>query len=147
MSRPNVRVQHAVLCHTTRQYGSVPTSDLLGVQYTYAFPPDREFPQRVPQMDLFTRFFIERPGTDDLYVRVWRLFPDGRQTPMCKYGPFRVQFQPGDGFRDQHFRLRDVRVEGKGSYAVKLCRKMSRGWKGKRYQVLKTEYFHVEVYP
>lgn len=147
MSRPKVRIQHAVLCHTTRQYGSAPTSDLLGVQYTYTFPPDMEFPQRLPQVDLFTRFFIDRPGTEEFYVRVWRLFPDGRQTPMCKHGPFRVQFPTGRNFRDQHFRLRDVRVEGVGAYAVRLCRKVSHKWEGTRFRILKTEYFEVEVFP
>ena len=147
MSRPKVHVQHAVLCHTTRQYGSAPTSDLLGVQYSYTFPPDKEFPQRLPRVDLFTRFFIDRPGVQDFYVRVWRLLPDGRQTPMCKYGPFRVQFPSRVVFRDQHFRLRDIHLGGIGRYAVKLCRKVSRGWKGTRFRILKTEYFNVEVYP
>lgn len=147
MSRPKVRVQHAVLCNTTRQYGSAPTSDLLGVQYTFTYTPDLEFPRHLPQVDLFTRFFIDRPGTEEFYLRIWRLFLGGRQTPMSKHGPFRVQFRSGDEFWDHPFRMKNVRVEGVGTYAVRLCRKVARRWEKPRFHVLKTEFFKVEVYP
>ena len=147
MKRPRYRVQHAVLARIVRQYGTPPTSDLLGLRYTHTWTPDIEFPRHLAQVDLFTRFLVYDDGAEDFYVRVWRLVGDDRHTLMGTFGPFRVQFDRDVTHADRYFRLRDVRLEGIGPYAIKLCRRSSVGWKGKRLKVLKTEYFQVETYP
>ena len=53
-----LEVQHFVANKVSRQYGPPPTADLLGVKYWYTVPPDTEFPAIIPQIDLFTRFFV-----------------------------------------------------------------------------------------
>lgn len=144
MARPRVQVQHAVLCPVVRQYGTTPTSDLLGVCYTYTYTPDLEFPRHIPQVDLFTRFFVYAPGVAEFFIRVWRLDGDGTlHTRMGSFGPYRVQFTPGKVFADRPFRMKNVRLEGVGVYAVRLCIKRRHRWRGVRYHTLATEYFQV----
>ncbi len=144
MARPRVQVQHAVLCPIVRQYGSAPTSDLLGVCYTYTYAPDIEFPRHIPQVDLFTRFFVYSPGFEEYFLRVWRLAADDAgQTRMGSFGPYPVRFTPGTVFVDRPFRMKNVRVEGVGRYAVRLCVKRNRRWRGVRYRILATEFFQV----
>ncbi len=55
-----LRVQHCVVNVTTRQYGPIPTSDILGVDYFHTVPADTEFPRTLGKLELFVRFF----GTD-----------------------------------------------------------------------------------
>ena len=144
MARPRVAVQHMVACPLIRRYGNVPTSDLLGVAYTYTYTPDLEFPRHLAQLDLFARLFIFRPGQATFQVRVWRLgADDASQTRMGRFGPFRVDFEPGYAFLDQPFRLRHVRLEGVGRYAIRLCQLVKRRWRGEGYRVLATEFLQV----
>lgn len=144
MARPRIQVQHAVLCPIVRQYGTTPTSDLLGVCYTYTYAPDLEFPRHIPQVDLFTRFFVHRPGAAEFVLRVWRLDGDGSLLArMGSFGPYQVQFTRGSFVTDRSFRMKNVRVDGVGTYAVRLCMKRKHRWQGVRYQILATEYFQV----
>ncbi len=52
----HLHVQYCVLTTVTRQYGSRPTSDLLGVDYYQTVPADTEFPRRLGTRVLFVRF-------------------------------------------------------------------------------------------
>ena len=140
MSRPKIRVQHMVAGHSVRQYGSNPTSDLLGVAYRIIYSPDTEFPVTVPQIDVFTRFFVEHPGTDEFVVRVWSLGVSGQQPSFVRaFGPHRVIFPVDEVHLDCRFRVKYLQAPRPGMYALRLCRPKA-GWRGVRWSILATEY-------
>lgn len=147
MSR-KLDVQHFIANRTTRQYGSNPTSDLLGVDYLVTYPGDAEFPRTVPQFDLFARFFVERMRPTRFIIRVWRLNSRSRnRSRMGSFGPFLVDFRPTDTFRDHGFRLKNVRFEGPGVYAFRLYRGRNHPEKGLVWNLLATEYLSVSQQP
>jgi hypothetical protein len=144
MSR-SVAVHHFVANLTTRQYGSHPTSDLLGVDYTYDVPADTEFPRRLARIDLFTRFYLDRAGPTDFYVLVrWTDSPDDQRRRVGRYGPYTVAFRPTDVVRDQVFRVQNIQLPGIGRYEILLLRRRSPDWKGRKYGILKQTHFLVE---
>lgn len=143
MSRRRLKVLACLLNRVTRQYGSCPTSDLLGVCYRYAVPPDTEFPHEVARLDLFVRFQPYRLGPTRVRVRIVRLDPDGSDMERVSAYSFVVPFAPTDAVRDHVFRLVSIRLPGPGVYAVRVGRRL-RGWSGPRWQTLGTDYFLVE---
>jgi hypothetical protein len=123
MSR-RVAVHHFVANLTTRQYGSHPTSDLLGVNYVHTVPADTEFPRWLPRVDLFARFYLRRAKPAEFLIRiVWSSAPTPLRPCERRYGPFTVPFQASEVVHDHAFRLVNVRLDGLGWYAVILYRR------------------------
>lgn len=144
MSR-RVTVHYFVANLTTRQYGSHPTSDLLGVDCVHEFPVDAEFPCWLTRVDLFTRFYLtEAPPTEFLFRVVWRSAPFVRRPCERHYGPFTIPFQPSEVVHDHAFRLVNVRLDGVGWYDVKLYRRRSSKTRGRRWQRLVETHWFVE---
>ncbi len=56
---------------------------------------------------------------------------------------FTVPFDPSDRVREQPFRLPFIRLSGEGLYAVQIGRRVRHRWKGVRWKILGTDYFHV----
>lgn len=144
MSR-SVRVHHFVATLTTRQYGPHPTSDLLGVDYTHDVPADTEFPRRLGQIDLFTRFYLEQATQTAFLVLVrWTDSLDEQRKWVGRYGPYTVGFAPTDIVRDHVFRLQNVQLPGVGRYAIVLGARRPPDWKGRKYMKLTETHFAVE---
>jgi hypothetical protein len=143
MSRPRLDVQFCVLCHTARRYGPHPTWDLLGVDYTYAVPSDKEFPATCPHIDLFVRFLVKDLGPTDIAVRVWWLHPDGTNREHVSHHVFPVPFNPALLVREDAFRLANIHLPGEGMYTVRVCKQVRHRWKGFRWRVMGSDYFRV----
>lgn len=143
MSRPRLDVQFCALCRTARRYGSHPTWDLLGLDYTQQFPPDTEFPRVIPRLDLFVRFLVAGGGPAGIAVRVWWLYPNGMDRERVLHRPFSVMLDPTAPVREDVFRLVNIPVPGEGLYAVRVCRRVRHRWKGLRWRVMKSEFFQV----
>jgi hypothetical protein len=144
MSRAKITVQHCVANATTRQYGPHPTSDLLGVDYIIGMPADCEFPRTLARIDLFVRFVVIRHGSAKLWVQVrWLDDPQRNQPPDHGYRSD-FDFRPGETYRDQVFRLANIRLGGEGRYAIHLSQRRRHRWKGHVWAALATEYFFVE---
>jgi len=145
MTRPKVRVQYMVASHTVRQYGTNPTSDLLGVAYRIVYPPDTEFPVTVGQIDLFTRFYIRTAASDDFFVRLWSVGTDGLPEGLIDtFGPYHVDFPSDRTVLDRSFRVKYMTVARPGRYALCLSRRRNSNWRGDRWAVLATEYIAIE---
>jgi hypothetical protein len=144
MSRLKVRVQHMVACHTVRQYGTNPTAELLAVAYRIQYPLDTEFPVTVPQIDLFTRFFVFRPGAATVFIRIREVRTDASDEELvATSGPYRVDFPTADSNLDRSFRVKYLHVPRPGTYAFRLCRRVTKSWKGSGWKVLATEYVSI----
>jgi hypothetical protein len=129
----------------TRQYGRHPTSDLLGVDYTYEVPADTEFPRRVERIDLFTRFYLNHAGPTTFFVLVrWTDSPEDKRRRVGKYGPYTVGFRPTDLVRDHVFRIQNIQLPGVGRYAVLLVSRRPPDWKGRKYGKLTETHFLAE---
>ncbi|WP_439628396.1 hypothetical protein [Gemmata sp.] len=142
MSR-RVSVHHFVANLTTRQYGSHPTSDLLGVDYWHDVPADAEFPRTIGRLDLFTRFYLDRARPVEFMVQIrWNDHPSGTPVLVGSYGPFRVAFPSTASVRDVAFRLHMVRVQGAGRHSIELFRERTRGWQaGELVSVARTDFY------
>lgn len=142
MSR-RVRVHHFVANLTTRQYGSHPTSDLLGVDYWHEVPADTEFPRTIGRIDLFTRFYLVHARPVKFTVKIWwNDHPSGTPEPTGSYGPFLVNFHPGTWVQDAALHLHMVRVQGAGRHSIELLRKRRRGWQaGELASVARTDFY------
>lgn len=146
MSRPRVFVQLCVVNMTTHQYGPHPTSNLLGVDYFRAYPPDTEFPRTIGRLDLFVRFLLRPPNATDPFeiaVHVHRLNPDGTDRQQVNNFRFPVQVGQDAVAHDHVFRLVNIQIPGEGQYAVRVCRWGRHSWKGEGWRVLATDYFLV----
>ena len=144
MSR-RIAVHHFVANLTTRQYGSHPTSDLLGVDYVHEVPADTEFPRWLPRVDLFTRFYLSGAKPTEFLIRVvWRSAPDSRQPCYRHYGPFIVAFLPTEVVRDHAFRLVNIRLDGVGWYDVILYRRRNDRVRGRVWRKLVETHWYVE---
>ena len=141
----DVRIHHFVATQTTRQYGPHPTSDLLHVDYIHDVPADTEFPRRLGQLDLFTRFYLENAGPTTFLILIdWTDSPDDRPRRAGKYGPFTVVFQPTEVVHDHAFRVQNAQLPGTGRYTIMLLRRRSPDWKGRKYVKLTETHFTVE---
>lgn len=140
----SVAVHHFVANLTTRQYGTHPTSDLLGVDYIHDVPVDTEFPRWLPRVDLFARFYLDAAKPTEFLIRViWRSAPVARQPCQRTYGPFVIPFQVTDVVHDHAFRLVNVQLDGTGWYDVVLYRRR-RTVRGRRWQRLVETHWYVE---
>jgi hypothetical protein len=144
MNRPRLDVQVCLLSRVTRQYGPHPTSDLLGVDYTYTVPGYLEFPRRIPMTDLFVRFAVAEIGPTPIQIRVYRIDDDGSVMNRSSNFRFVVPFSPTDRVREHVFRLPNIRLPGTGLYAVKVGRVVRHRWRGLRWRTMATDYFLVE---
>lgn len=145
MSR-RVAVHHFVANLTTRQYGSHPTSDLLGVDYVHELPADTEFPRWLPRVDLFTRFYLDDAEPCEFFVRAWWMdHPRRRKGQLTgEHGPFTVPFRPGVAVYDHVFRVLNIRLPGEGRYELKLVRYRSGGLKRGGAAIFARTHFRVE---
>jgi hypothetical protein len=143
MSGRRLDVQVCLLNATTRRYGPHPTSDLLGVDYRMAVPPDTEFPRVVPRLDLFVRFVVAGVGPTEIEIRVIRLDDDGSVRERVSSFRHTVPFAPTERVREHSFRLANVRLTGEGLYAVRIGRRVRAGWRGVRWRTLGSDYFYV----
>lgn len=142
-----LRVQHCILSQTTRQYGANPTSDLLGVDYFHTIPADTEFPGRIPQIELFVRFFGYRESRGKVRISVWVLDVDGseRQNVFQMVYPLTGRAMPGWEILDRSFKLRGIDVPKLGTYSIAVeYRKRSSRWSPRSWRRLATEFFYVE---
>ncbi len=132
---------------TVRQYGSHPTSDLLGVDYFYRVPADTEFPKLIPQLDLFVRF-----RTSDL-VRPVRLLltlsyldeqGDDRLEVYRREVTFSALTPPGEYVVPRSYKLTGLSAPGEGIYCVRILRRTKRSWDNPTgWRVLKADYFAI----
>lgn len=146
MRRPRYRVQLCVLSSSASRYGPYPAYNLLGVEYFRSYLPDTEFPRTISQVSLFVRLFLEPPNPTDPFnvvIQVWRLKPDGADREQVNNFTFPVQVDRDAAAHSHAFRLRNVHIPGEGQYAVRVCRRRRRSWKGEVWRVLATDYFVV----
>jgi hypothetical protein len=139
MSRAKLKVQNMILATAVKRYPSGRTRDLLAVEYFRSRPADIEFPVSLGNLDLFVRFSVFRAGQASFAIRMYRIAEE--EEFVWEFGPYRVEFEDGSRVKEQPFRLTFVKVPLPGQYALKLCRKRSRFWKGSESQVLGNEYF------
>jgi hypothetical protein len=143
MAGKRLDVHYCVLNALTRRYGPTQTSDLLGVNYIVAVPPDTEFPRLLPTMDLFVRFFVSGVPSAAFAIRVYWLGPDGRPVRLLNKFRSSLHFDPAARIEDHAFRLQGIEVAGSGIHAVRLYRRAKHRWKGFRWRLLATDYFEV----
>lgn len=131
---------------TTRQYGSHPTSDLLGVDYFYTVPADTEFPRMLGKLELFVRFF----GTDlrpcRVLVTMKHMTPAGASGRLIykKWFPVTPVGRPGFVVIDRAYKLQTILLPGVGVYVIRVLRRVRRPWKVKLdWQRLAIEYVAV----
>ena len=136
-------VHYCVQNALTRRYGPTQVSDLLGVDYHYAVPPDTEFPKEIRHMDLFTRFFLAGVGPTELAIRITRYDGEGEILEVVNDYRFLVPFVPSMRVYDHVFRLTDIRLTGTGMYSIRIGRRVRHRWKGLRWRKLGTEFFEV----
>ncbi len=122
---PRLRVQHCILNKTTRQYGSNPTSDLLGVDYFHTFPTDAEYPRFVSKLELFVRFiFRDRLGGK---IRVTMTEVDSEGSDLRDiYShdfPSPIIDDEGELVQDKSFNLLSLMIPGDGTYAIRVMRR------------------------
>jgi hypothetical protein len=143
MSQKRLDVHSCLLNTLTRRYGPSRTSDLLGVNYVIAVPPDTEFPRTLPVMDFFVRFFLAGVGGVRFAVRVDWLDADGRPVRRLNEFQYRVRFDPLRRVDDHVLRMHRIEVAGVGMYSVRLYRRAKHRWKGSGWRLLATDYFEI----
>lgn len=144
MKRKRVAVQTCLLCEVGRRYGSLPTTDLLGIRYVRTVLPDTEFPTDIARADLFVRFWLAGAGRTSVAVRVYRLFADGSVRERVAHIPFDVTFHPDEVVREQVFRLVNITIPGEGMYAVRVCVRGKRDGYRPAWKVLGADFFRIE---
>lgn len=139
-----LRVLHCLVNSTTRQYGSPPSSDLLGVNYFRTVPADTEFPRRYGPLEVFVRFSAARRIGGRVRVVVSYLNPDGtdRQVIFRKAYTLPNLSDPAGVLLDQSFKLPNIDLPGEGVYVVRVVRRVRQGWASGR-RVLGRDYFSI----
>lgn len=139
-----LRVLHCLVNSTTRQHGSPPTSDLLGVNYFRTVPADTEFPRRYAPLEVFVRFSADRRMGGRVRVVVSYLNPDGsdRQVVFQKAYALPAASNPAGVQFDQSFKLANIDLPGEGVYVVRVVRRVRQGWTS-RLRVLGRDYFSI----
>ena len=141
-------VQHCILATTVRQYGSRPTSDLLGVDYFVPVPADTEFPRLAGRMELFLRFFSTglRVPTR-VMITVSHLDADHNELALI----YRHRLElpgtstPEPRVHDRTVKLANLSFPGTGLYCVRVLRRARRAWDYRRaWKIAKVEYFSVQ---
>jgi len=144
MSPKNLVAHHFIANLTTRQYGSNPTSDLLGVDYWIAIPEERELPIRLERIDLFTRFYLQ--NVERAIFRV-ELATDSRrgdsQETVSGFGPYDVSFRNGSSVADHVFRMSNVVLNRVGMFTVRLYRRRKSRFRGIVWRPLCETHFYL----
>ena len=142
-----LRIQHCILNSVTRQYGSRPTSDLLGVNYIRGVPVDTEFPKYSPRFEVFVRFFAFKTRRRRIYVTITWLQPAGRNREVVYSQAFDLP-PLGDtdgGYYDHSFKFVNVFIPGEGDYSIRFAQRVRRPWEVRaRRKSLAIEYFRVQ---
>ncbi|MBX9582334.1 MAG: hypothetical protein K2X87_18680 [Gemmataceae bacterium] len=109
-----LHVLHCLVNSTTRQHGSPPTSDLLGVNYFRTVPADTEFPKLLPPFELFVRFAARRRISGRVWVVISSPRPDagGRRVIYRQRFTLPVLTAPADVVYDKGLKLVGVTVPG-----------------------------------
>lgn len=145
-----LRVLHCLVNSTTRQHGSPPTSDLLGVNYFRTVPADTEFPRRYGPLEVFVRFAHPHRIGGRVRVVVSYLNPDGtdRQVVYRKVFALPSLADPAGVLVDKSFKLAGIDLPGEGVYAVRVARRVCRPWRAKpEWRVLGSDYFSITRAP
>jgi hypothetical protein len=69
MQNATLTAHHFVLIYLVQQQRTVPRWTFHGVDYRIRIPAEREFPARLPTLDLFTRFVVRTEGTAEFRLR------------------------------------------------------------------------------
>jgi hypothetical protein len=142
MSHSVISVHHFVASLTIRQYGSSPTSDLLGVDYWFTYPSNVELPIRIGRIDLFTRFYLSNARSSLFSIEIWWNDPSGYvRDRMGVFGPFPMAFTPGQTVADGAFRLNNVILSRHGVYTIRLLRRRRHRWQGEKWSVVRETHF------
>ena len=142
-----LRVQQCVLNRTTRQYGTHPTSDLLGVNYFHPVPGDTEFPYRLGPLELFARILSEDRVGGKVLITVALLNENHsvRQVVYRKRVSLPTVEIAGPIVVATSFKLMNVVVPAEGLYAVRMVRRVRRRWEEKAsWRLLATDFLWIE---
>ncbi len=124
MSQPRIEVQHWLLARTVRAYGaSITESDLLGVAFEYAVPPDTEFPSRRGPVVAFLRVTARSAGVVEFLAQVHHERRPGVWQPVNRFADRGRPLVLPVGrtvVLSESIRLPHVRLEGTGVYAVTI---------------------------
>lgn len=140
-------VQHCIIATTVRQYGSGPTSDLLGVDYFLVVPADTEFPRVAGRLELFLRFFctgLKAPAP--VMITVSQLDADHNEVALIYRYRLELPAAPTAESQvlDRSIKLVNMSFPGPGLYCVRVLRRDRRDWDYRReWKVAKVEYFYV----
>jgi hypothetical protein len=146
--RAKVRLDKLALCRVARVYDHGRTMDLLRVTPQINMDPEQEFPRRMPQLDLYLRFFVDRAGESDFYVRVWWSSFDHSRKKLCYVmGPKSLQFNDRDAMQDHSIRLSNMQLPLPGLYSFLLCRQVRNPLPSKRWLVMGRDYLTIGVSP
>ena len=138
-----LRVQHCILNDTTRQYGSHPTSDLLGVDYVHSLPADTEYPRFVPKLELFVRFVFQDRLCGTVRITMTELDDDGDDIRRIYARDFALPLIEDKGvlFIDRSFKLVNLMIPGDATYAIRVMRRSRQApWMKPYWKTLATEY-------
>jgi hypothetical protein len=129
MSR-RVSVHHFVLAELVRpQSQTWRACDLFRVSHWVDVPADTEFPYTVPRVQVFTRFYLDRPRPVEFLVRLWWSdHPSGHPVMLNEFGPYLVPFVRDEAVRDCSFNLNNMRLQGTGSHFLQLVREKRVSW-------------------
>jgi hypothetical protein len=134
-------VQHFVACASVAvvQAGVNNPYTLRDVVYAYLVPADQEWPVRLADLWLFSRFF-HGIGTREFAVQVvWLDGPSGAEE-VCEFRGIMVQFPAGEPVHSRAWRVAAVRYPGPGRYAFRLR-------DGRTGRVLSREYIELRKQP
>lgn len=148
MSR-RVRVHHFVVARVVKpQSQTWRASDLFGASHWLDVPADTEFPYTVPQLSLFTRFYLDRAKPTNFRARIWwRDHPSGIPEEVGTFGTFQVPFVPTEGVRDRSFNLHNIRLLGVGEHTIELLREKIVENDENEWLPIAWTYFYVEREP
>ena len=145
MSSAKIRVHYAIVCRTAHKLSGEQFHNLLSVQNRFVFGPENEAPFLAPAIDVFVRFFVYRPGTETIFIRVGVFSQHVRGgKALVESEPKTIEFNTRQPSQDAHFRLNTLSFPFPGMYVVKVCRRSNRSWDKGRIKVLGKEYLFVE---
>lgn len=141
MSR--LRIQHCIISNITRQYGTHPTSDLLGVDYFHTVPAHKEFPYYVSGLELFVRFLGTRRIRGRIRITVSQIDDEGFGDPLDLRSTLFAPTAHSDGVLvlDKGFKLINMMIPEEGTFAVRVHRRIRpHSWSPPEWRVLATEW-------
>lgn len=138
MARRKLVVSHFLACPTVvvDRAGVDNPYTLVDVRYDYWVPADREWPARLDDLWLYTRFYNGR-GVGEFELRVdWLDDPNANRPPsICLFPPLVVQFPSGTTVLSRAWRVSVIEFPGEGRYRFTLH--------SRRGQRLATDYIRI----